>query len=66
MIAFVFGVIFFSISAGSILNVTGSISAKTGFAPTRTIAPTVAKTVKGVLLTLSSAKTRKLTLGHYY
>ena len=43
MIALVFEVIFSSILAGSILKVTRSMSAKTGVAPTRTIAPTVAK-----------------------
>ena len=37
------------------LKVTGSMSAKIGVAPTRTIAPTVAKKVNGVVITSSPA-----------
>ena len=43
MIAFVRGVIAAAACAGSMLNVTGSMSTSTGRAPTRTIAPAVAK-----------------------
>jgi len=39
-------VIFSSILSGSMLNVTGSMSTKTGVPPVRTIAPAVAKNVK--------------------
>ena len=42
MSAFVRGVILRSTSAGSMLSVTGSMSAKTGVAPTRAIASAVA------------------------
>ena len=55
MIARVRGVIFSSIFAGSMLNVAGSMSTKTGVAPTRAIAPTVAKKVNGVVMTSSPA-----------
>ncbi len=53
MIALVRGVIFAAMPAGSMLNVTGSISTNTGMAPTRTMAPTVAKNVYGVVMTSS-------------
>ena len=42
MIAFVFGVIRRSTSSGSRFSETGSMSAKTGVAPARTIASAVA------------------------
>ena len=42
MIAFVRGVIRAATSSGSRLSVTGSMSAKTGVAPTRAIASAVA------------------------
>ena len=43
IIAFVLFVMFLSISSGSILNVTGSISVKIGIAPIRATTPAVAK-----------------------
>ena len=45
MIALVFGVTAAASFATSRLNVTGSMSTKIGVAPTREIAPTVAKNV---------------------
>ena len=45
MIALVFGVIAASSFAGSRLKVTGSMSTNVGWAPTREMAPTVAKNV---------------------
>ena len=59
MIAFVFGVIAFSIFAGSILNVSGSISTNTGFAPTIPIASDVATNVNAVEITSSPAPISK-------
>ena len=53
MIAFVLGVIAASIFAGSILKVSGSISAKTGVAPTIPIASVVATKVNAVVITSS-------------
>jgi len=53
----VFGVIFSATRAGSMLKVTGSMSAKTGFAPARTMAPTVAKKVKGEVMISSPGLT---------
>lgn len=53
MIAFVRGVMRLSICAGSMLYVSGKMSAKTGTAPTRLIAPAVAKNVYGVVTTSS-------------
>ena len=53
MIAFVFGVIAASIAFGQILNVRGSISTKTGMAPTYLIASAVAINVNGVVMTSS-------------
>ena len=44
-----------SIFAGSILNVSGSISAKTGCAPTIPIASVVATNVNAVVITSSPA-----------
>ena len=55
MIAFVFDVIAASILEGSILNVSGSISTKTGFAPTIPIASAVATKVNAVVITSSPA-----------
>ena len=43
MIAFVRGVIASAIRSGSMLYVIGSMSTSTGFAPTRTTQPAVAK-----------------------
>ena len=51
--AFVFLLMHFSIRSGLILNDSGSISAKTGFAPVLQIDPTVAKNVKGDVITSS-------------
>ena len=45
MMALVRDVTACSIRFGSILNVTGSMSTKTGLAPTRAMAPAVAKKV---------------------
>src|SRR3989344_2600027 len=54
MIAFVFFVIFSSIDFGSMLNVSNSMSAKTGFAPCINMGLAVAIKVKGVVITSSS------------
>src|SRR4030066_2297199 len=51
IIAFVFELIFPSMSDLSIVYVTGSISTKTGFAPVWAIASTVAKKVLGEVIT---------------
>ena len=59
MIAFVFGVIASSIFLGSILNVSGSISTKTGLAPTMPIASAVATNVNAVVITSSPAPISK-------
>ena len=53
MTALVRGVTFASIWLGSMLNVSGSMSAKTGVAPTRQTAPAVAKNVNGGMMTSS-------------
>ena len=53
MIAFVLGVINASIFSGSMLNVSLSISANTGFAPTMPIASVVATNVNAVVITSS-------------
>src|ERR1051325_4471657 len=47
----------------SILNVPGSISTNTGFAPSLTIEPTVAKNVKGVVITSSPGPTLRAIKG---
>ena len=60
MIALVFSVTAASIFAGSILYVFGSISTKTGFAPTSAIQPAVAKNVKGEVITSSPGPTSRL------
>ena len=57
MIAFVRGVIAASTRAGSMLKSTGSTSTKTGFAPSRAIAPAVAKKLNGVVTTSSPSCT---------
>ena len=43
----------FSIARDEMLNVSGSISTKTGFAPTRAIEPADATNVNGVVITSS-------------
>ena len=53
MIAFVFFVIFSASRSGSMLNVRGSISTKTGIAPSRAIDPAVAKNVNDGQITSS-------------
>ena len=53
MIAFVFGVIARASFTGSMLKVAGSMSTKTGRAPSRAMAPAVAKNVYGVVTTSS-------------
>ena len=55
MIAFVRGVIAAAACAGSMLKVAGSMSTSTGVAPTRTIAPAVAKNENVVVTTSSPA-----------
>ena len=57
MIALVFGVTFSSIRSGSMLKVSGSISAKTGTAPSRAIEPAVAKKVNDGQTTSSPGPT---------
>ena len=57
MIAFVLGVIAFSNSLGSRLNVTGSTSTNTVRACRRAIAPTVATKVNGTVITSSPGLT---------
>ena len=57
MIALVRGVIAASTAAGSRLNVSGSMSAKTGVAPTRWIELAVAKNVNGLVITSSPGPT---------
>ena len=56
-IAFVRSVIAASIRAGSIVNVTGSMSTKTGTAPTLLMDSGVAKNVNGVVMTSSPGPT---------
>ncbi len=51
--AFALGVIASSTCLESRLKVSGSMSTKTGLAPNRTMAPTVAKKVYGVVMTSS-------------
>ncbi len=53
MMARVRGVIAASIAVASILQVSGSISTNTGFAPSRTITSAVAAKVNGVVMTSS-------------
>ena len=55
MIAFVLGVIALSSFEASRLNVSGSISTKTGFAPTIPIASVVATNVNATVITSSPA-----------
>ena len=55
MMALVRGVIAARVCAGSMLNVAGSMSTSTGVAPTRTIAPAVAKNENVVVTTSSPA-----------
>ena len=57
MIARVFGVIAASIRRGSMLQVSGSMSTKTGRAPSSAITSAVAAKVKGVVITSSPAFT---------
>ncbi|TXT21923.1 MAG: hypothetical protein FD138_3921 [Planctomycetota bacterium] len=57
MIAFVRGVIAASTASGSTLNVTGSMSTNTGFAPSRQIELAVAKNVNGLVMTSSPGPT---------
>ena len=53
MIALVFGVMAFFIRTGAILYVWGSISTKTGVAPSRAIISPVAMKVNGLVMTSS-------------
>src|SRR5271157_4395862 len=53
MMARVFGVMTAAINAGLMLKVTGSMSTKTGFAPTRAMEPAVAMKLKGDVMTSS-------------
>ena len=57
MMAFVRGVMAFSTSFGSSVNVWSSMSTYTGFAPTYEIAQLVATNVCGVVMTSSPALT---------
>ncbi|CAI8394508.1 MAG: Uncharacterised protein [uncultured Bacteroidota bacterium] len=51
--AFVFGVMAFSIAFGSILNVLGSTSTSTGFSFNKEMTSTVAAKVKSAVITSS-------------
>ena len=53
MIAFVRGVMAAAIRAGSMLNVVGSMSTYTGFAPRMAMVSAVATNVNGVVITSS-------------